>query len=169
MRIFYDCEFLERGPGFPLELISIGLVTEDGRELYRANAELDLAKLTPWLREHVLPQLPPPGDPAWRTRAQIAADVRRLVGEAIPELWGDCAAYDHVLFAQLFGDMTGWPHGWPYFTHELAQLRESVGNPELPKNEGRPHHALDDARWVRDAWVFLKGINGVPSRSLRTE
>jgi 3' exoribonuclease, RNase T-like len=156
LRLFYDCEFLERGPGHPLELIALGLVTEDGRELYRVNAEFDQALATPWLRAHVLPHLPPAGDPAWKTRAEIAADVRELVGEAVPELWGDCAAYDHVLLAQLFGDMTGWPQGWPYFTHELAQLRESVGSPELPKNEGREHHALDDARWLRQAWRFLQ-------------
>ncbi|MDX1998413.1 MAG: 3'-5' exoribonuclease [Thermoanaerobaculia bacterium] len=155
LRLFYDCEFLERGPGHPLELIALGIVSDDGRELYRVNAEFDVRNATPWLREHVLPHLPPAGDPAWKPRAEIAAEVRALVGEAVPELWGD-SAYDHVLLAQLFGDMTGWPPGWPYFTHELAQLRESVGNPELPKNEGREHHALDDAKWLRQAWRFLK-------------
>lgn len=32
MRIYYDCEFLEDGN--TIDLISMGMVAEDGRELY---------------------------------------------------------------------------------------------------------------------------------------
>ena len=31
MRIFYDCEFIEAGPDHPVELVSIGMVADDGR------------------------------------------------------------------------------------------------------------------------------------------
>ena len=156
MKLFYDTEFLERGPAFPLELISLGVVAEDGRELYRANADFDPARATPWLRENVLPRLPPAGGPEWKSTAEIARDLRAFVGSEAPEWWGHFAAYDHVLLCQLFGDMTDLPAGWPYFTHDLEQLRGSLGNPDLPPFAGRPHHALDEARWLRQAWRFLK-------------
>lgn len=155
MRFFYDTEFLERGPGFPLELISLGVVAEDGRELYLANADFDPAHANAFVRQHVLPGLPPAGDGAWQPRASIAAELRGFVGPEPPEWWGYLAAYDHVLLCQLFGDMDRLPAGWPYFTRDLAQLAEEVGRSELPAHSGRAHHALDDARWVRQAWAFL--------------
>lgn len=157
MRFFYDTEFIERGPEFPLELISLGVVAEDGRELYCVSREFDPADANAFVREQVLPGLPPSDDPAWKSRAEIAAELRAFVGEETPEWWGDCAAYDHVLLCQLFGDMDGLPKGWPFFTHDLAQLAEEMGNPQLPETPGRRHHALDDARWMREVWRFLEG------------
>jgi hypothetical protein len=29
----------------------------------------------------------------------------------------------------------------------------------LPRQEGARHHALADARWTKDAWAFLAGLN----------
>jgi hypothetical protein len=34
-----------------------------------------------------------------------------------------------------------------------------LGDPELPHQVGAKHHALLDARWTRDAWVFLAALN----------
>lgn len=158
MRFFYDTEFLERGPGFPILPISLGVVAEDGRELYLANADFDPALANDFVREHVLPLLPPPGDSAWRGAAAIGSELRAFVGQEQPEWWGDCAAYDHVVLSQLFGDMGGLPTGWPYFTHDVAQLAAELGNPPLPENRGRRHHALDDARHVRDVWRHLRSL-----------
>lgn len=68
MDIFYDWEFLEDGR--TIEPISIGMVREDGRELYLVNEEvLDLPRYTrtdlhkricehKWLMENVVPGLP---------------------------------------------------------------------------------------------------------------
>lgn len=156
MRFFYDTEFLERGPQFPLVLISLGVVAEDGREFYLVNREFDRREANRFVRENVLPLLPPAGDPAWKDRAEIARELRDFVGPEPPEWWGNCAAYDHVLLCQLFGDMEGLPPGWPYFTHDLAQLAEQLGNPPLPQMALRPHHALDDARYARAAWLHLR-------------
>lgn len=156
MRFFYDTEFLERGPDFPLELISLGVVAEDGRELHLVNTDFDPSRANAFVREHVLPSLPLAGDPAWRRRAEISEELRRFVGPEPPEWWGYCAAYDHVLLCQLFGDMDGLPPGWPFFTYELAQLAGELGRPTLPPNEGRSHHALDDARWIRAVWELLE-------------
>ncbi|WP_329141004.1 3'-5' exoribonuclease domain-containing protein [Streptomyces sp. NBC_00670] len=61
-RIFYDTEFLEDGR--TIDLISIGMVTEDGRELYAVNEEISADPLNgricnhQWLMENVVPHLP---------------------------------------------------------------------------------------------------------------
>ncbi|MGH3782429.1 MAG: polyadenylate-specific 3'-exoribonuclease AS, partial [Pseudonocardiaceae bacterium] len=39
MRFFYDCEFIE--DGVTIELISIGVVDEQGREYYAVSTEFD--------------------------------------------------------------------------------------------------------------------------------
>lgn len=58
MRIFYDTEFLEDGR--TIDLISIGLVDEAGREYYAVNADADWDRIkkSDWLVRNVLPSLP---------------------------------------------------------------------------------------------------------------
>lgn len=54
IKYFYDCEFIESGYGVPLDLISIGMVCEDGREFYAINGECDWDRANTWVRENVL-------------------------------------------------------------------------------------------------------------------
>lgn len=56
--IWYDTEFLENGT--TIELISIGMVAEDGSEYYAVNADLpaDAICKHKWLVENVWPHLP---------------------------------------------------------------------------------------------------------------
>jgi len=156
MRFFYDTEFLERGPAYPLQLISIGVVAEDGREYFAANADFDPATATPWLREHVLPQLPPRGEVCWKRPGAIARELVDFVGSEPPEWWADYGAYDHVVLCQLFGDMDGLPPGWPMFSHDIQQWRCTLGSPKLPSQPGGGHDALADARWILNRWLFLR-------------
>lgn len=57
MRYWFDTEFIEDGK--TIDLISIGVVAEDGRELYLLNVDCDLSKSSEWVRENVIKQLPP--------------------------------------------------------------------------------------------------------------
>lgn len=57
MRYFYDTEFVESGPEHPIELISIGIAAEDGREYYAQSMEFDASKANEWVAEHVLEKL----------------------------------------------------------------------------------------------------------------
>ncbi|SKY55070.1 Gp101 [Mycobacteroides abscessus subsp. bolletii] len=54
----YDTEFLEDGK--TIDLISIGIVCEDGREYYAVNSELpiDPIRKNAWLMTNVIPHLP---------------------------------------------------------------------------------------------------------------
>jgi hypothetical protein len=145
-RYFYDCEFVEDGR--TIDLISIGVVCDDGREFYAVSTEFDPARAGIWVRRHVLPHLPKPADPAWRSRAAIRDDLLAfLTAPGLPiELWAWCAAYDHVALAQLWGDMPSLPRAIPRLTYEIRQFWEAAGSPIADPPPGERHHALIDAR-----------------------
>ena len=63
MRYFYDCEFIEDGT--TIDLVSVGVVAEDGREFYAVSTEFDSSTAGPWVRRNVLPKLPNPSSAAW--------------------------------------------------------------------------------------------------------
>src|ERR1700754_553299 len=144
MRCFYDCECIEDGR--TIELVSIGFVDEAGREFYAVSTEFDGSRAIDWVRRNVLGKLPPPADPAWRSRARIRDELLSSLlepGEPI-ELWAWMASYDHVVLAQLWGDMRALPRQIPRFTHELRQRWESLGEPPLPPAPPDQHDALAD-------------------------
>ncbi|WP_127782474.1 polyadenylate-specific 3'-exoribonuclease AS [Rhodococcus sp. X156] len=145
MRYFYDCEFIEDGT--TIDLVSIGVAAEDGREYYAVSTEFNPDKAGKWVRANVLPKLPNPSSPLWRSRAQIREELLAfLTAEDSPELWAWIAAYDHVALCQLWGAMPALPRALPRFTRELRQLWEDSGSPELPKAPDDAHDALADAR-----------------------
>lgn len=147
MRYFYDTEFIEDGR--TIDLVSIGVVAEDGREYYAISSEFDARKAGPWVRANVLNQLPNPSSPLWKSRATIRDDLERFLlapGAGDPELWAWVGAYDHVVLAQLWGDMTRLPRKIPRFTRELKQYWEMAGRPRLPEIPDGNHDALVDAR-----------------------
>jgi hypothetical protein len=144
-RYFYDCEFIEDGR--VIDLVSIGMVDERGREFYAVSTEFDDTHALPWVRRNVLDKLPSPADRAWRSREQIRAELYEFMiepGEEI-ELWAWYAAYDHVVLAQLWGAMPALPREIPRFTKDLRQRWDDLGCPPLPAVVGR-HDALVDAR-----------------------
>jgi hypothetical protein len=147
-RFALDTEFIEDGR--TIDLVSIALVAEDGRELYAVSSKFSQAKLlaNPWLAENVWPSLPTVkhgkgvtcrcingnkyghldlDHPDVRPRAQIARMVRDFVLGTDPdmlphvELWADYSAYDHVALAQLYGRMIDLPEGMPMTTFDVRQ------------------------------------------------
>jgi hypothetical protein len=166
MRYFYDCEFIEDGR--TIELVSIGFVAEDGREFYAVSTEFDGTRAIDWVRRNVLDKLPAPADPVWRSRARIREDLLSYLlapGEPI-ELWAWMASYDHVVLAQLWGDMRALPRSIPRFTHELRQRWESLGEPALPAAPPDQHDALADARHNLARWKAIAAATVSPVREV---
>lgn len=150
-RIWFDTEFIEDGR--TIDLISIGMVREDGQCLYLENSECNLSRASDWVRANVLPHLKDGN--ALMTRSEIAEAVRKFAGEH-PEFWAYYADYDWVALCQFFGTMMQLPKGWPMFCLDIMQEAHRLGNPELPSTGKDEHDALAHAKWNRSAWEFLR-------------
>lgn len=149
MKFWFDTEFYENGR--TIELISIGVVAEDGREYYSETGTAPyLASQSEWLKANVLPHLTGHELP----RDAIARDLIDFMGSN-PEIWAYYADYDWVALCQLHGRMIDLPKGWPMYCRDLKQLVDQCGNPKLPEQKSTEHHALTDARWTKEAWEWL--------------
>lgn len=185
-KIYYDCEFLEDGS--TIELISIGMVAEDGREYYAVNSDApwDRIREHDWLVRNVVPSLPlrsrpgldkylahppslhpkPPFDVQIDTRDVrvkphwvIANEVRDFIlSTPDVELWAWYGAYDHVALCQLFGRMIDLPKGVPMFTCDLKQECARLGDPRVPEQASGAHNALADARHNKVIAEFLASV-----------
>lgn len=166
MKLWYDTEFVERGPQLPIQLISIGMVAEDGRTLYLINADcLSNVARHPWLSVNVFPHLPAKGAVnailEWDAEhpdfgrvmtfdaiGPLVLDFLRSVDDL--ELWSYYGAFDHVVLTQLFGSLTDYPAGLPMYTRDVVQRWEDMGRPDVTPPAGEEHHALMDALWARE-------------------
>ena len=157
MRYFIDTEFIESGRHKPIQLISIGIVAEDGREFYAVSRDFNPEDASGWVKENVLAQI----DTPLRDRMSvtvIASAVDGFVGDDKPEFWGYYADYDWVVFCQMFGIMMNLPSRFPMYCRDLKQLADDKGGLELPKQGDGEHNALADARWNKQAFDFLTSL-----------
>lgn len=157
MKYFLDTEFIE----YPcsIDLISIGIVAEDGRELYAISNEFDETKASQWVKDNVLSKIHPntPRFSKFRINLMVKEFVFAIDYEN-PEFWGYYADYDWVVFFWLFGTMMKLPKGFPMYCNDIKQLCNSLGNPQLPKMEGVDHNALDDAKHHKKCYEFLMNL-----------
>lgn len=173
MRYWMDSEFIEDGK--TIDLLSIAIVGEDGSEFYAENIDADLSKASPWVQENVIPHLfsQQPNKAAanaWSrdggagglmSRKNIRSEVLQFLNvekNGEPEFWGYYADYDWVVFCQLFGAMMDLPKGFPMYCRDIKQWCDMLNNPRLPEQGKDEHHALNDARWNKQAWEFLRDI-----------
>lgn len=183
MKIFYDTEFLENGE--TIRLISIGMIREDGKTLYRVVNDPKLMIDTwnhAWLRKNVIPSLPlaciyPEHDiddsykdlVVWEShhphygcvkpRWEIEQAVKDFVLDTPnPELWAYYSAYDHVALCQLFGRMIDLPTGFPMYTNDLKSEIARLGNPRVPEQATGLHNALSDAIWNKETYKYLEAF-----------
>lgn len=159
MRLVFDTEFMEDGK--TIELISIGIVREDGAEYYAENRDANYEHANPWVRKNVLRYLDCAQFEGSSNHAasckppeQIASEIREFAG-ASPEWWAYYADYDWVVLCQLYGRMIDLPMSWPMYCRDLKQeidlhyptivdVKTLVPPPVIE------HHALADARWTNE-------------------
>jgi hypothetical protein len=164
MKFWYDTEFLEDGS--TIDLISIGIVSEDGREYYAISKEADWSRIREdkWLVKNVMSSIPLVMDhPDFKTREQIAMEVLEFLtadGTVEPELWAWYGAYDHVTLCQLWGKMIDLPKGMPMFTNDLRSVLEIANDLDLswgmPRQGDGHHNALADARHLKVRYDWVK-------------
>jgi len=164
MRFWFDTEFIDDGR--TIDLLSIGIVAEDGREYYAVSQDADWSKASDWVAKNVLPQLDY-AEP--KPRAEIRDEILSFIGHQVeydrpagtkqgPEIWSWYGSYDFVALCQLFGPMVDLPREWPMFVRDVRQLCDELENPRIPSQRKGFHHALKDARWTRQAWEFLMDL-----------
>lgn len=158
-KYYIDTEFIEsfHKPLFGkkrhfIDLISIGIKAEDGREYYAISSEYNYKDADKWVQENVI--LPAYTSVVHGDRRnvydasnfnksfgisnnQIAADIIHFIGgepqntngaHSYPEFYGYYADYDWVLFCSLFGRMIDLPSGYPMYCKDLMQILEEKAN-----------------------------------------
>jgi len=171
MRYFYDTEFIEDGK--TIDLISIGVISEDDRSYYAISTEFNPRKADQWVKDNVLVHLPERRvnlsdlsvsprlkgkSLLWKSRKRIAADLIAFFKNGANtqedfELWAYYGDYDHVALCQLFGRMIDLPEGFPKLTYDLRQWLNHWGKRDTKQPDDAPNNALEDARWVRETFL----------------
>lgn len=154
--ILFDTEFIEDGK--TIDLISIGIACEDGREFYAINRDCDFSKASQWVKDNVLVCLPPV-DPsptevsprlweeskAWKTKAEIVSSIAEFLG-----------CHSETLYIQYRG-LRGFADKiiqkiLPFHIREKRFLRKFWLEPEIEKPEFWAYYA--DYDWVVFCQLF---------------
>lgn len=161
--IFIDTEFSSLDPEVG-EVLSIGIVKSDGAELY-----LELkhdGEVSEWVAKHIIPTL----SEIKLTPKQAVQTIREFLGETNPYAIAYVDNYDLIYLTKLFG-VGKLPFRW--MTIDMTSVLFTLGKnpvkyaPDQPgasnayKKLGidlkkyRKHHALDDAKLLRELWLKL--------------
>lgn len=149
MKYFIDTEFIEglHKPIFGkkrhfIDLISIGIVDENGRSYYAISNEYKFEDANKWVQDNVIIPMyrqEISGDRRNHMNAEtfhkytnksfsndrIAEDIRRFCQSNVygePQFYGYYADYDWVVFCSLFGRMLDLPKGFPMYCRDLKQM-----------------------------------------------
>lgn len=150
MRIWFDTEFIDTGS--IVQMLSIGMVREDGQTYYAESSDSDHTMACEWVRDNVIVHLRC-GD-ASKPCEQIRDEIVAFCGDK-PEFWAYFASYDWLVLCQLFGRMLDVPSHWPNFVHDVQSFRMILKIGELPKQMTTEHNALNDALWTRQAYEHV--------------
>lgn len=159
MNFFMDTEFAETGGEKrpTIDLISIGIVAEDGREFYAESEEFDIRNCDDWVKKNVVAKLSPENERM--SRVEMRNRILSFLGNE-PIIWGYYADYDWVVFCWIFGKMIDLPKGYPMFCRDLQQWWYELGRPEgvKPPNPTNAHNALVDAKWTFEFYNALRAF-----------
>ncbi len=159
-KIFLDTEFTGLHKG--TTLISIGLVSECGKEFYAELTDYDRGMVDPWIQDNVIKKLQLSdkltGDiTRWETAVSEGAEgkldiynyiltgPKDFVSDSLRKwfaqfgneqilIWSDCLAYDWVLFCDLFGHAFNIPENILYIPFDLATVFQLKGiDPDISR------------------------------------
>jgi hypothetical protein len=144
LQAFFDTEQIQ-WYSVPLTLASIGIIRDDGRELYLvAEHGIPRGRVGPWFKKNVWPQLE--NEPKVAI-SEIATQVRTFLGP-VGELITRGGDNDWKLLDGLIGS------AWFYKT-DIDHIWNVRRQPRLPERQHKAHHALIDARWYRTLYQHL--------------
>ena len=156
MRVFVDTEYTDF---IDCDLISIGLVADDGREFYGERSDYDQASCSQFVRAAVLPQLGQyPGQVFMREALRVAllAWLAQFARQPERVLCFDYGGDWELLCDLLDGPPTGWQ------AHHVGQLLDPGRTEDYYREHRGRHHALVDARANRFAVVDIESTPDAP-------
>jgi hypothetical protein len=144
LQAFFDTEQI-KWYSVPLTLASIGIVREDGRELYLvANHGIPRGRVGPWFKKNVWPQL--------ENEPKVPlSEIADRVGEfllPVSELITRGGDNDWKLLDQMIGP------SW-FLKTDIDHIWNARRKPRLPERPFKSHHALIDAKWYRTLYFRL--------------
>ena len=175
--VFFDTEFT--GLHKNTSLISIGLISECGKEFYAEFNDYDRAQIDLWLRDNVIQNLLyngrdsfTQGDTLNKFIKSDTNEIKKALEEWFSQfeavkMVSDCLAYDWVLFHSIFGTAFDIPKNVYYIPFELCTLLEQKGiDPDINRevfahgflaNENK-HNALWDAKVIKMCFDKAKSL-----------
>jgi hypothetical protein len=171
-----------------LEVISIALIAEDGREYYALNLDCNLLAADYQTKLDIIEPLPEKKDVSWRTQEQIKSDLLHFIhghkghpwysSEDVEGLkddpWFDKDvriwawsenSNDYKSLQKFFGGEGNLPKWFPEYCNYLEEQWNWFGTSELPeKPQEAVYSALADARWRKI--VFEEIRKGIPYKPL---
>ena len=118
-KYWIDTEFIEHP--FTIDLISIGIVAEDGREFYAESSEVDWSKASSWTLQTVKPQL---GGKVME-REQIGYAIRNFTRRPVRASRSFCGLFPGLL---------------PVDRVQLSNVRDRQARAALPLSAALPGH-----------------------------
>jgi hypothetical protein len=161
MKYYIDKEFIENKE--TLDLISIGMVDENNKELYLINKDCDYSKASKWVKDNVIDKLAIDGN--WMSKKDIAIEVasfmrccnqsytlsKRIFGWKIPftkkyyqkfylptyidppEIWGDSCGFDFVIFSRLLSGEASLDNYPARFPYYFNDIQQEMKRLEIYK------------------------------------
>ena len=149
MKLFFDTEFT--GLHQKTTLISLGIVSENGKTFYAEFTDYDKSQIDEWLQKNVLDNLLynhlddlgiAHGDDSGNIQIKantlsIKEHLQKWLSQFDSvQMWSDCLAYDWVLFCQIFGHAFNIPKNVYYIPFDICPaLLEKVGNADVSREE----------------------------------
>ena len=163
MKIFFDTEFT--GLHQDTTLISIGMIAEDGRELYCELDDYNKTQIDDWLKDNVIQNL-------FNTNPINNEKLKKSIEGFIKpydtvEMWSDCLSYDWVLFNQIWGHAFNIPKTIYYIPFDICTLFKIKGiDPDINREEFaeikgviKKHNALFDAKVIKKCYEKLSRLH----------
>jgi len=164
VRYFIDTEFIEDGK--TIDLVSIGIVAEDGRESYMQSVEFEHRKASEWVKEHVLLHLvmcPHTRTPRFDITGLYRADKayhKRYGGQCTFEepdkglagAYADCPwrtreQMKSEVLAFLNPDRYGYPELWGYYSAYDHVAFAQIFGAMMDLPSGFPMYTRDIKQW----------------------
>jgi len=158
MKIFFDTEFT--GLRAVSDILSIGMVAEDGSTFYSEIDRPELLNIDDWIRDNVIANFTKEkffsDYPELRKQIEVFLSPYKKV-----EMWSDCLAYDWVLFCELWSGALNVPDYIYYIPFDICTLMKAKGiDPDINREEfsgitGIKHNALHDAKVIKACYEKL--------------